>query len=55
MAELTRSKKIKDFVKEKRKDLNMVELNTFEGQYSLIDIDSETASDCLDTLENHFL
>ncbi|WP_054846510.1 HEPN domain-containing protein [Sulfuracidifex tepidarius] len=55
LAELTLSEKIKDFVKNKRKDLNMVELNRFEGQYSLIDIDSETASDCLDTVENHLL
>jgi Uncharacterized conserved protein related to C-terminal domain of eukaryotic chaperone, SACSIN len=55
LAELSHSEKIKELVKERRKDLNLVEINRFEGQYSLIDIDSETALDCMDTVEKYLL
>lgn len=46
---------INKIVKEKRKDLSLVELSRVEGQYSLVDIDSELATDCLDTVENTIL
>ena len=55
LAQLTNNKEIEKLVKEKRKDLNLVELSRAEGQYSLGDIDSEFASDCLDTVENYIL
>jgi HEPN domain-containing protein len=55
LAQLTNNKEIEKLVKEKRKDLNLVELSRAEGQYSLVDIDSEFASDCLDTVENYIL
>ena len=52
LARLTNMDEINKIIKEKRKDLSLVELSRVEGQYSLVDIDSELASDCLDTVEN---
>ena len=55
LANLTKLEEINRVVKEKRKDINLIELSRFEGQYSLVDVDSEFASDCLDTVENVIL
>ncbi|BAB66847.1 HEPN domain-containing protein [Sulfurisphaera tokodaii] len=55
LANLTKLEEIGRLVKEKRKELNLVELSRFEGQYSPIDVDSDLASDCLDTVENIIL
>ncbi|WP_286188825.1 hypothetical protein [Sulfolobus sp. S-194] len=55
MANLTKLEEINKLVKEKRRELNLVELSRFEGQYSFIDVDSEFTSDCLDTVENSIL
>lgn len=41
--------------REKRKELNLIELSRLEGQYSPIDVDSELAKDCLDTLEENLI
>ena len=55
LANLTKFDEINRVVKERRKDINLIELSRFEGQYSLVDVDSEFASDCIDTVENIIL
>jgi HEPN domain-containing protein len=49
------SEEIQRFIKEKRKELNLVELSRFEVQYSLVDVDAEYASDCLNFVEDYIL
>ena len=49
------SEEIQRFIQEKRKELNLVELSKFEGQYSLVDVDAEYASDCLNFVEGYIL
>jgi HEPN domain-containing protein len=39
------SEEIQRFIKEKRKELNLVELSKLEVQYSLVDVDAGYASD----------
>ncbi|MEM0173975.1 MAG: HEPN domain-containing protein [Sulfolobaceae archaeon] len=55
LANLTKLEEINKLVKEKRKELNLVELSRFEGQYSLVNVDSEFTADCLDIVENSIL
>lgn len=38
-------------MREKRKDLNQIELSGVGGQYSPLEVDSELAQDCIDTVE----
>ncbi|MEM4911919.1 MAG: HEPN domain-containing protein [Metallosphaera sp.] len=46
---------ISTFIKERRKDLNQVELSRFKGQSSLIDVGADFASDCLATLKEYLI
>ena len=46
---------VKEFVRKFRKELKDVESNRIEGQYSLFEIDEDTAKDCIDFVSNSLI
>ncbi|MCG2864312.1 MAG: HEPN domain-containing protein [Vulcanisaeta sp.] len=46
---------IKEFTRRFRRELRDVESNRVEGQYSFLEIDEDTARDCVEFVSNHLI